>query len=155
MVSLNNRKDIIANSLGVITTNEILDVGDGLASAASALKTKADKVTVYTKTETHNKPEVNALINGLSDTTVAAQLELKADITDVNRLLALKADKADVYTSVDVDELLAKKANETYVDGKLELKADKNNTYTITETDDLLAPKATKAYVDAELKTQG
>ena len=88
MVSLNNRKDIVANSLGIITETQIVDVGDGLASAASALLTKADKTTVYTKTQTHNKPEVNALINGLSDTTVAAQLELKADITDVDRLLA-------------------------------------------------------------------
>ena len=87
MVSLSNREDILADSLGIVTEAQIVNVADGLASVASALLTKADKVTVYTKTETHAQQQVNDLINGLSDTTVAGQLALKADITDVNRLL--------------------------------------------------------------------
>ena len=61
MVSLNNRKDIVANILGIIT--DALDVGDGLASAASALQTKADKTTVHTHTETDAQQRVNDLVN--------------------------------------------------------------------------------------------
>ena len=51
-VSLSNRKDIIANSVGLITDTQIVDVGDGLIITAQALQTKADAATVYAKSET-------------------------------------------------------------------------------------------------------
>ena len=49
MVSLSNRKDILANSLGIITPTDVIDVGDGLTSIAEALGSKANKVDVYTE----------------------------------------------------------------------------------------------------------
>ena len=150
-LSLNNSVDIVANSVNIVEEQSLLDVRDGILTTANAIRYKADKTAVYVKSETYTQQEVNDPIHGLSDATVAGQPDLKAGITDVNRLLNLKAHKADVNTSVDVDELLAQKANKTYVDGKLNRKADANKTYTIAATDALLAAKATKAYVDAEL----
>ena len=49
MVSLSNRKDILANSLGIITPTDVIDVGDGLTSIAEALGKRADKTAVYLK----------------------------------------------------------------------------------------------------------
>ena len=54
-VSLSNRKDFIANSVGLITDTQIVDVGDGLISIAQALQTKADAATVYVKSEIYNR----------------------------------------------------------------------------------------------------
>ena len=87
----------------IVEEQSLLDVRDGIVSSAMALLSKAEKTTVYAKTETYAQQEVNDLVNGLSDTTVAGQLALKADIPDVNRLLNLKANKADVYTRVDTE----------------------------------------------------
>ena len=55
LVSLSNRKDIIANSVGLITDTQIVDVGDGLISTDQALQTKADAATVSVKIETYNR----------------------------------------------------------------------------------------------------
>ena len=54
-VSLSNRKDIIADSVGLTTENQVVDVGDGLVSTALVLQSKADKATVYAKRETYNR----------------------------------------------------------------------------------------------------
>ncbi len=75
-LSLTNRKDIVADSIGVITDNEIIDL-------TGAISEKAPQITTYTKTE------VDGLLNNLSDTTVAEQLSLKANINDVSAALAL------------------------------------------------------------------
>ena len=62
MVSLRNSKDIIANSLGLISEDAILDVGDNMTYVAQQLETKATKTTVYTNQETYTQQQVNALI---------------------------------------------------------------------------------------------
>ena len=48
-VSLSNRKDIIANIVGLTTDAQIVDVRGGLISTALALQTKADAATVYVR----------------------------------------------------------------------------------------------------------
>lgn len=112
---------------------------DTLTQNVSDLETnKADKSSVYTKTETDDK------------------LALKADKantytkSDVDTRLATKADKETVYTKTETDLKLAAKADastvytKTDVDGKLAVKADKATTlagygiidaYTKEETD--------------------
>ena len=62
-LSLTNRKDIVADSIGVITENEIVDL-------SGAISEKAPQITTYTK------HEVNNLLNNLSDTTVAVNIYL-------------------------------------------------------------------------------
>ena len=81
-LSLNNSVDIVANSVKIVEEQYLLDVGDGLLNTAVALLTKADKDNVYEKADVYNKPEINRLLNNLSDATVAEQLALKADIND-------------------------------------------------------------------------
>ena len=90
-VSLTNNKDIVADSVSVISGNNVIDLGDGLVDVGSALGTKANQITTYTKIET------DYLLNTLSDNTTAETIALKANITDVNAALVLKADKADTY----------------------------------------------------------
>ena len=86
-------------------------------------------------------------------------LDLKADKsttytkTEVDTALNLKADKSTTYTKTETNNLLAGKADasDTYskaqVDSKLSLKADKATTYTKTETDTLLGYKANASQV--------
>lgn len=77
--------------------------------------------------------------------------------TEVDDLLADKADKATTYTKSEVDTALnlkADKANtytKTQVDSALSLKADKSDTYTKTQVDAALAAKADTTYVDSGL----
>ena len=90
-------------------------------------------------------------------------LDLKADKsttytkTEVDTALNLKADKSTTYTKTETNNLLAGKADasDTYskaqVDSKLSLKADKATTYTKTETDTLLGYKANASQVDDAL----
>ena len=83
-LSLTNRDDVVANSISLIQQQGLYDVGVNVIDVVASLLNKGDKTTVYTKTETFNKPEVLELLNDLSDTTVADQLVLKANIDDVN-----------------------------------------------------------------------
>lgn len=102
------------------------------------IKTKADKSSVYTKTE------------------VDGQISANSDA------LALKADKVDTYTKIETDaEVTAavkNKTDKTYVDGELDKKANQSTTYTKIQVDDSLDTKAdkidvyTKTQTDAELK---
>ena len=140
-LSLTNRDDVVANSVSLIQPTGLYDLGESVLDVATAITNKADKTTVYAKTETYNKPEVNALLSTLSDTTVSEQLLLKADIADVSAALLLKSDKITTYTKTDVDTLLAPKANSSDVSASLALKADKANTYLKTEIDTFLATK--------------
>lgn len=64
-----------------------------------------------------------------------ALLALKANASDVNSALALKADKSDTYTKTEVNTALA-------------LKADKSDTYTKAETDNLIDQSV--LYIDRE-----
>ena len=128
-LSLTNRDDVIANSISLIQQQGLYDVGENVIDVVASLPNKADKTTVYTKTETFNKPEVLRLLNNLSDTTVAEQLVLKANINDVTAALRLKADKVTTYTKTNVDALLAPKAFSADVTASLNLKADKADIY--------------------------
>ena len=148
-LSLSNRKDIIANSLGVISESTIVDVGDNIVSVVEQLESKAPKTTVYTKQETYTRQQVNALLDNVEDENIDAQLELKADIDDVNAALLLKRDKSDSYTIARINNLLEPKATTAYVDAGLNLKANQITTHSKSDTDQLLNPKATITCVDA------
>ena len=102
-VSLGNRKDIIATSVGLIADTQIVDEGDGLISTARALQTKADAATVYVKSETYNRQEINDLICDLVDADGTL-------LSSVASGLGRKADKVTTYTKVDEDALLEPKA---------------------------------------------
>ena len=71
--------------------------------------------------------------------------------TEVDGLLAGKADQATTYTKSEVDTALNLKADKattytkTQVDSALALKADKSDTYTKTQVDNALALKANTA----------
>ena len=141
-VSLTNRDDIAADSISLIQQAGLYDLGTNVLEVVATLPQKIGKGTVCTTAETYNKPEVNALLSNLSDATVAEQLVLKANIDDVNQALALKADKANTYTKVAVDTLLAPKASSSDVTAYLSLKADKSDTFTKVEITDVLDTKA-------------
>ena len=128
-LSLTNRKDIVADSIGVITENEIVDL-------TGAISEKAPQITTYTKTE------VNSLLNSLNDATVAEQLSMKADIEDVNAALSLKANKSETYTKTEITAFLSTKADDNEVEEGLALKADKADTYNKTLINGFLATKA-------------
>ena len=88
------------------------------------------------------------MLNNLEDENIEAQLELKADIDDVNAALLLKRNVSESYTITQTNNLLAPRATTAYVDGALSHKRNITDSYTITQTNELLAPKATTAYVD-------
>jgi hypothetical protein len=103
----------------------------------TALGTKADQATTYTKTEVDtalttkaNTADVNTALSTKADTTyVDTGLATKANTTDVNTALAAKADQATTYTKTEVDTALTGKA-------------DTSTTYTKTEVDTALTGKA-------------
>lgn len=81
-----------------------------------------------------------------------AQIDTKADKTDVTAQFATKADKTTV------EQELAIKANSTDIDKKLATKANSSDVYTKKQVDDAfanrdatIATKADKATVDAEI----
>ena len=82
-VSLTNRDDIVVNSISLIQQSGLYDLGDNLIETVATLPSKSNKAEVYEKIETYNKPEVDALLSGLSDTGLQQKIELKADIADV------------------------------------------------------------------------
>ena len=104
--------------------NEVASVRTALNSKADTsyvdnqLSLKADKSSVYTKSETDgllvNKADVSYVDSGLAQ---------KADKTAVQEALALKADKDTVYTKVETDDLFVGK---TDMKDALEKKADKD-----------------------------
>ena len=108
-------------------------IDNAFTGVNTALGTKADKSTTYTKTETDNA------------------LSLKADKSttytksEVDTALNLKADKSTTYTKSEVDTALNLKADKstTYtkseVDTALSAKADKSDTYTKAEVDEKVA----------------
>ena len=93
-VSLTNRDDIVVNSISLLQQSGLYDLGENLIDTVQSLPNKADKATTYTNVQTYNQTEVNALLSDLSDTGLQRKIELKADIADVDRRLALKADKS-------------------------------------------------------------
>ena len=97
-VPLTNRDDIVVNSISLIQQSGLYDLGDNPIEAVRSLPNKADKATTYTKVQTYNQDEVNALLSDLSNTGLQQKIELKADIADVDSRLALKADKSNTHT---------------------------------------------------------
>lgn len=125
--------------------------------ANNLLSGKADKTSVYTKNETDSK--------------IATELEPYAKTTEVEGLVAPKADKtyvdeelaklaktgdsylkSETYTKEEVNGLVSPKADKDYVDTELGKKADASTTYSKTEVDGLVAPKANAA--DVYTKTE-
>jgi len=135
------------------------------AAVKTALGTKADKATTYTKTETDGlldaKADKETTLSGYGITDAYTK-------TETDGLLDAKADKettlsgygiTDAYTKTETDVLLGAKADKettlsgygitdaytkTETDGLLEAKANSATTYTKTETDGLLGAKADK-----------
>jgi microcystin-dependent protein len=89
---------------------------------------------------TKNELDKTATISstGYTNSQIDTALNLKANITDVNTSLDLKADKSTTYTKIEVDTALNLKANITDVNTSLDLKADKSTTYTKTEVSSLI-----------------
>ena len=124
--------NLIPDVSGLATKTEL---NSGLASKAdtSDLANYAKVTSVYTKSQTYTKAEVDDLIQG-SGTPVDAYTKAQTDT-----LLADKANVADVYTKTQTNNLLADKANVSDV-------------YTKTQTDNLLADcaKVTSVYTKSE-----
>ena len=69
-VSLTNRDDIIVNSINLIQQSGLYDIGDNLIETVATLPSKANKADVYEQIQTYSKPEVDALLGGLSDASL-------------------------------------------------------------------------------------
>lgn len=119
--------------------------------AAASASSKVDNV--YTKTET------DALFEEV-DRVVANKAD-KKDVytkTETDTKLTGKADKNSVYTKTETDTKLANKADKkdvytkTETDTKLADKADKNRVYTKEETDTILTGKADKISIYTKTK---
>ena len=134
----------------VCALNFILEVqADPLAGGVTS-ETAIDNLTEQIEEITqqvigddyYNKTEVDDL---LADKADQATTYTKSE---VDTALNLKADKSTTYTKTQVDSALALKADKsdtytkTQVDNALALKADQSTTYTKSETDTLLASKA-------------
>ena len=74
---------------------------------------------MYEKVQTYNQTEVNPLVANLSDTGSQQTIELKADIADVDRRLALKADVSNTHAKTYTVEFLDGKADKTAVSAGL------------------------------------
>ena len=120
-VSLTNSKNLIVESLGIISGNQIVDV-------KTLIDTKRDSIDSYTKAQADallaNKADAT---NVHSATQTDSCLGIKADKLDVNAELALKSDKADTYTKLSTYSRFE-------ADGLLILKSDKTDTYTQLST---------------------
>lgn len=152
--------DAKANASDVYTKSQV----DNLIPDVSGLATKTElnsglgdcaKVTsVYTKSESYSKSEVDDLISGVTPTPTDAYTKAQTD-----DLLADKANASDVYTKTQTDNLLADKADsssvytKTQTDNLLADKADSSSVYTKTQTDNLLADKANSSDVYSKSQT--
>lgn len=123
-----------ANAADVYTKTQT----DGLLADKADVTDLADyakATSVYTKSQTYTKTEVDNLISGVTPTPVDAYTKAQTDA-----LLDEKADAASVYTKTQTDNLLADKANSSDV-------------YTKTQTDNLLADKANSSNVYSKSQT--
>ena len=128
-ISINNQKDIIANSIRIVQQNgELKDIQEAINEAAATVEGNLSPGQIATisslSTALDNDP------NYFSNNQAA--LNLKADIgttytkTEVNNSLSTKANTADVFTKTEVNNSLALKANTA-------------TTYTKSETDTLIS----------------
>ena len=98
------------------------------------LDLKADKDSVYTKSETDMFLGKKADLSYVNEELTAVRTQ-KADKSYVDEELSKKAD------TMYVDDQLSLKADTSYVDNQLSLKADKDAVYTKTEANELFADK--------------
>lgn len=126
-------------------------ISDELAEKADAsdLASYAKATSVYTKSESYSKAEVDNLISGIpavdayTKTETDALLANKANVTDVYT-------KSQTYTKTEVDNLISgipavDAYTKSQTDALLANKANASDVYTKTQTDSLLADKANVA----------
>ena len=113
MVSLNNSKDIVANSIRIINAQgeleDVMDVIDNSVSGVTGLPPETLNTIEAVANAIDNNP------NYFSDTQTA--INAKADKTttytktEVDTSLGGKADKTTTYTKTEVDTAVGAKAN--------------------------------------------
>ncbi len=133
---------------GEIGTNATSLVTSG--AVKTALDTKADKETTYTKTETDNLLGAKA---DKSDIVTKTHTSGSADtitVTDENNTVTVTAN-VDTTPTADSAKLITSGAVKTALDTK----ADSATTYTKTETDNLLGAKADKSDIVTKTHTSG
>lgn len=138
---LTSRVDSVNSELG----NRINEVNSNLENS---INTKANQDTIYTKTETYNKTEIDNFLN------TKANQATTYNKTEVNNLLNSKANQATTYNKNEVDTRVNSRATwehsyprvETYtkteVNNLVNAKANQANTYTKTEVDTRVNTKA-------------
>lgn len=150
-------KPTTAKEFGLTDVYSKEDIDDKLDGVQQSLSNKADKYTVLTKKETTAAidkalvpltKEVNLLKVNKADATLVprvSKVEYRLDTLDdnIDKKLALKADKENTYTKLEVNSLVNSVDDSLKVRiSKLdELKADKSSVYTKEESDHVLASK--------------
>lgn len=162
-------------------SSELTAQGAEIDEVAEALEEKADANSVYTKSETYTKSQVNGLYDvlpQLSSGTVIAQVKTPVGtkplyapsgggggggVTIEEVDAEIEEYLEDYSTTAEMNAALEEKADmddvydKPVVDAKLAAKADAANTYTKTQVDNALAAKAnanttyTKTEVNAAL----
>ena len=152
--------EIDSNQITFASTEQLTAcVGDNIAT----LKLFKDELEIATMNFIINvaiDPEAQGIVSDTVIDNLTTQIEEITeqvigdnyyDKEEVDDLLDLKADAADVYTKTETDTLLSAKADksDTYtksqVDSALTLKADKSDTYTKAQVDSALSAKANTA----------
>lgn len=150
-------KPTTAKEFGLTDVYSKEDIDDKLDGVQQSLSNKADKYTVLTKKETTAAidkalvpltKEINLLKINKADATLTprvSKVEYRLDTIDdnIDKKLALKADKETTYTKLEVNSLVNSVDDSLKVRiSKLdELKADKSSVYTKEESDNVLASK--------------
>ena len=161
-------KPTTAKEFGLTDVYSKEDIDDKLDGVQQSLSNKADKYTVLTKKETTAAidkalvpltKEINLLKVNKADATLVprvSKVEYRLDTldSDIDKKLALKADKETTYTKLEVNSLVnsvddSLKARISKLD---ELKADKTSVYTKEESDQVLASKISD--VEDEIATK-
>lgn len=150
-------------------SSELTAQGAEIDEVAEALEDKADADSVYTKSETYTKSQVNGLYDvlpQLSSGTVIAQVKTPSGtkplyapsgggggggVTIEEVDAEIEEYLEDYSTTSEMNAALAEKANasttytKTQVDNALTAKADASTTYTKAQVDAALAAKANAA----------
>lgn len=161
-------KPTTAKEFGLTDVYSKEDIDDKLDGVQQSLSNKADKYTVLTKKETTAAidkalvpltKEINLLKVNKADATLVprvSKVEYRLDTldSDIDKKLALKADKETTYTKLEVNSLVnsvddSLKARISKLD---DLKADKTSVYTKEESDQVLASKISD--VEDEIATK-
>ena len=151
-LSLTNSRDIIANSIGLIQGNKIVDITElFLTKEASItniigispeqLNTIAELAAAINNDSNYFGTIQNLLSLKATISYVDSELQKKSDWTEIltknqiYTLLNLKSDKNSSYTIEDINNLFF---NKTQIDEKLNLKANWVDVYTHNQINTLL-----------------